>query len=77
MFQVIAFLACIASSFAFAPSKVARSSSSILKMGFENEIGAQPPLGFWVSKKRIYVFPKTFGTAFIQFNYLDCAQQSK
>eukprot|EP01036_Dinobryon_divergens_P034536 gene34536-44640_t len=49
MFQqiVIAFLACIASSLAFAPSKVARSSSSILKMGFENEIGAQPPLGFW------------------------------
>ena len=31
---------------AFAPvSRVARSSA--LKMGFESEIGAQPPLGFW------------------------------
>jgi hypothetical protein len=24
------------------------ATSSALKMGFEKEIGAQPPLGFWV-----------------------------
>jgi hypothetical protein len=31
---------------AFAPvSRVARPSSVV--MGFENEIGVQPPLGFW------------------------------
>jgi hypothetical protein len=36
----------LASASAFAPvSRVARSSA--LKMGFEAELGAQPPLGFW------------------------------
>jgi hypothetical protein len=46
MFKFIALLASIASVAAFAPiSGVARSSS--LKMGFENAIGAQAPLGFW------------------------------
>lgn len=46
MFKFIALLSSLASVVAFAPvSRVARSSS--LKMGFENEIGAQPPLGFW------------------------------
>ena len=44
--QLIVVLASIASVVAFAPSsRVARSSA--LKMGFESEIGAQPPLGFW------------------------------
>lgn len=31
---------------AFAPS-ARRATSSALKMAFENELGAQPPLGFW------------------------------
>merc|ERR1719329_1576848 len=39
-------MALVASCAAFAPvGRVVRSSS--LKMGFESEIGAQPPLGFW------------------------------
>ena len=42
-----AFLATLfASAAAFAPARMARSSSA-LKMSFESEIGAQPPLGFW------------------------------
>ena len=46
MFRLTAVLALVASVAAFAPvGRVARSSS--LKMGFESEIGAQPPLGFW------------------------------
>ena len=46
MFKFIALLASIASVNAFVPaSRMARSSS--LKMGFEDAIGAQPPLGFW------------------------------
>lgn len=36
----------IASAAAFAPSKTATTSSA-LQASFENEIGAQPPLGFW------------------------------
>ena len=36
----------IASASAFAPV-VQKASSSALTMSFENEIGAQPPLGFW------------------------------
>ena len=36
----------LCSATAFAPLKSNRITSS-LKMGFENEIGAQPPLGFW------------------------------
>ena len=39
-------MALVASCAAFAPvGRVARSGA--LKMGFESEIGAQPPLGFW------------------------------
>jgi hypothetical protein len=46
MFRLTAVLALVASVAAFAPvGRVARSSA--LKMGFESEIGAQPPLGFW------------------------------
>ena len=32
---------------AFAPAGRMNVKSSALKMGFEKEIGAQPPLGFW------------------------------
>jgi hypothetical protein len=46
MFRLAAVVASIANVAAFAPaSKVV--SSSALKMGFESEIGAQAPLGFW------------------------------
>jgi hypothetical protein len=46
MFRALAILASFIGAAAFAPAaRVARSSA--LKMGFENEIGAQPPLGFW------------------------------
>jgi len=37
----------IASAAAFAPAKNAASTSVATNMAFENEIGAQPPLGFW------------------------------
>jgi hypothetical protein len=46
MFKVIAILASIASAAAFAPARVA-SKASALKMTFENEVGALPPVGFW------------------------------
>ena len=39
-------VATLVGTFAFAPIKNARSFSS-LQMSFENEIGAQPPLGIW------------------------------
>ena len=46
MFKFISFVSTILSVAAFAP--VSRTaSSSALKMAFENEIGVQPPLGFW------------------------------
>ena len=46
MFRVALILAALLSVAAFSPStRGARVSS--LKMGFENEIGAQAPLGFW------------------------------
>ena len=46
MFRVVLFLVAILGAVAFAPaSRMARSSA--MKMSFENEIGAQPPLGFW------------------------------
>jgi len=47
MFRVVVALVALLSAAAFSPARVARSSS--LKMGFESEIGAQPPLGFWDS----------------------------
>jgi len=46
MFRALAILASFVGAAAFAPSSV-RSTSSALKMSFENAIGAQPPLGFW------------------------------
>ena len=46
MFRTIAILATLVSAAAFAPiGRVARSS--VMKMGFEDAIGAQAPLGFW------------------------------
>jgi hypothetical protein len=46
MFKVIAILATLVATAAFTPARVA-SRSSALKMGFESEIGAQAPLGFF------------------------------
>eukprot|EP01036_Dinobryon_divergens_P031132 gene31132-40483_t len=46
MFKSAVFLALLAAVSAFAPSSK-RACSSSLKMGFEGELGAQPPLGFW------------------------------
>jgi hypothetical protein len=46
MFRVVLVLVAILSVAAFSPiARVSRSSA--LKMSFESEIGAQPPLGFW------------------------------
>jgi len=45
MFKFVLLLVALVSAAAFAPA--ARRMSSSLKMGFESEIGAQPPLGFW------------------------------
>eukprot|EP01041_Mallomonas_annulata_P002147 gene2147-biopygen1024 len=46
MFRAAAIFASVASVAAFAPAGRVVSSSA-LKMGFESELGAQPPLGFW------------------------------
>lgn len=46
MFKFIAILASIVGAAAFAPAS-RMASSSALKMGFEDALGAQPPLGFW------------------------------
>jgi hypothetical protein len=46
MFRLAALVASIANVAAFAPASRVVSSSA-LKMGFESEIGAQAPLGFW------------------------------
>jgi hypothetical protein len=46
MFRVTALLAILASTVAFAPMG-RMVTSSALKMSFESELGAQPPLGFW------------------------------
>jgi hypothetical protein len=46
MFRVVVALVALLATSAFSTvARVARSSA--LKMTFENEIGAQPPLGFW------------------------------
>merc|ERR1719158_2615829 len=46
MFRTLVLVASLIGAAAFAPvSQVARSSA--LKMSFESELGAQPPLGFW------------------------------
>jgi|Transcript_30160 hypothetical protein len=47
MFRFFALLASLVSVAAFLPAAKVASRSSSLKMNFENEIGAQPPLGFW------------------------------
>ena len=54
MFQALLISVLAATAVAFTNVQKAVRSSSILKMGFENEIGAQPPLGFWVKKQRNY-----------------------
>ena len=46
MFRATAILAILASAAAFAPMG-RMATSSALKMSFESELGAQPPLGFW------------------------------
>ena len=46
MYRTLVFVASLVGAAAFAPiSQVARSS--VLKMSFESELGAQAPLGFW------------------------------
>mmetsp|Transcript_30909 Transcript_30909/g.51696 ORF Transcript_30909/g.51696 Transcript_30909/m.51696 type:complete len:205 (-) Transcript_30909:671-1285(-) len=48
MFSYLVLASLLASASAFVPAASSRgASSSALKMGFESEIGAQPPLGFW------------------------------
>lgn len=46
MFRIVSFLLAIISAAAFAPAARVASRSA-LKMAFENELGAQPPLGFY------------------------------
>ena len=46
MFKFVAILASLVGAAAFAPAS-RMASSSALKMGFEDALGAQPPLGFW------------------------------
>ena len=46
MFRVSFFVAIMASAVAFAPMG-RKATSSGLKMSFQSELGAQPPLGFW------------------------------
>ena len=46
MFRFATIVASLTGAVAFAPASRV-SSSSALKMGFENALGAQPPLGFW------------------------------
>eukprot|EP01036_Dinobryon_divergens_P025871 gene25871-34460_t len=47
MFQALLISVLAATAVAFTNVQRAVRSSSVLKMGFETEIGAQPPLGFW------------------------------
>eukprot|EP00599_Poterioochromonas_sp_BG-1_P012479 CAMPEP_0173159080 /NCGR_PEP_ID=MMETSP1105-20130129/16854_1 /TAXON_ID=2985 /ORGANISM="Ochromonas sp., Strain BG-1" /LENGTH=201 /DNA_ID=CAMNT_0014077361 /DNA_START=71 /DNA_END=676 /DNA_ORIENTATION=+ len=47
MFKFLALVAFLYGASAFAPSSVMMKKTINLKMGFENEIGAQPPLGLW------------------------------
>ena len=61
MFNLIVVLAAFASAAAFSvsPSRAARSSS--LKMGFEDAVGAQPPLGkLERGDKFVFFFPVDF-----------------
>jgi len=48
MFKYLAILAFLVGASAFNPSaRVSKSSSSLKMSAFANELGAQPPLGFW------------------------------
>ena len=46
MFKLVAVLASLLSVSAFTPARVASRATS-LKMSFEDELGALPPVGFW------------------------------
>ena len=46
MFRLAAFIALFATAFSFAPTGRMTSSTAI-KMQYEDALGAQPPLGFW------------------------------
>lgn len=47
MFRAIIVIISLVSVLGFVPMGSSRTRSSIVKMGFENAIGAQAPLGFW------------------------------
>ena len=48
MFRILALFALLLSVAAFAPmTRRPVAASKAVKMSFESEIGAQPPLGFW------------------------------
>jgi hypothetical protein len=47
MFRILAVFALLLSVTAFAPMSRRAASSKAVRMSFENEIGSQPPLGFW------------------------------
>ena len=47
MFRALAIVASFIGASAFAPAATRAVKSSSLKMGFEDAIGAQAPLGFW------------------------------
>jgi len=46
MLRIVIALAAVVCTLSFSPALVSRRHGA-LKMGFENEVGAQPPLGFW------------------------------
>jgi hypothetical protein len=52
--KIVIAASLLASASAFAPV-AQKSSSNSLKMGFENELGVQPPLGFFVGPFFIFV----------------------
>lgn len=65
MMKLAVFATLLAGASAFAPV-AQKSSSSALKMAFEDELGAQPPLGF---------FDRTFTDQFsraVLFNFVNC-----
>lgn len=47
MFRLSVILASLLSVAAFAPARFSRQNIVSLSMGFENEVGALPPTGFW------------------------------
>jgi hypothetical protein len=54
MFRALAILASFVGAAAFAPARMARSSSA-LKMSFKEEVGALPPTGFWDPLGTVYL----------------------